>query len=147
MGKVSTPFFHNLQLKTFLSFENKSQWYVCKCSPKGQRDVHRIIKFDFDSYVEEIKTTVQSPEHALVLVDGPSGERLAVTTACMEFSIQWIIEHDAETFVKEALEKLKNLVSRLGYFSFQFIEQEPEVVLYVKKVPEFVKNDLGYVEL
>lgn len=133
MGMSSTPMFHSMDLRTYLSFEDDPRWARCPgtdgwCSLGS---VHSIVAFD-ESYVGRIAATIIDPDRSLVLVDGPGPQRGLVAEACMERFVLAIVEHDAETFITDDVELRRAMCEKFGYASFQYVATDPEVAIYVR---------------
>lgn len=133
MGKGSTPFFHTLSLKTYISFENNPDWM--SCYTENCQD-HIITKFNGT-------LCITNPKETLVFVDGQADERLNVLEHAMMNDVCAIVEHDAETFTSEELDARRTLSEKYCYNAYQYVNDNPETALYVKRSVDLD----GYVKL
>lgn len=149
MGFGSTPFFHESKVKTLLSFENVPIWQKCEACDQEQQVInHKIVIFDQETYVKHIEESVQNSKYTLAFIDSHPIERNFILKKCLDLGVPWIVEHDAETFTREQLFVRRRFLQAHDYVGFQFIKLEPETSIYVKEVPDFIKNDLeGYIKL
>lgn len=143
MGLSSTGYLHGLVPQTLLSFENVPVWQHCRhCDENMPPEMtHRIVEFIEETFTHEIKAAAADPGMTLALIDGPGVERMKVTAACMRLNVQWIVEHDAETFEAEELKARQDEAQTHGYAAYQYTGVQPESVLYMKEPAEFVNCD------
>lgn len=137
MGVVSTQHFHKTQLP-FVSLENIPKWRNCVgCDVPKQKTLHTIMSYD---NVEKAFESV-TPD-SLVFVDGPGVERLDIVSRALSLSVEYVVEHDAETMSPNELNERKLLCDRFGYVMYQYIAKNPETMLYARTKPLFVDDEL-----
>lgn len=77
-----------------------------------------------------------------MFVDGPGIERLDIVSRALSLSVEYVIEHDAETMSLDELNERKSLCDRFGYVMYQYIAKNPETMLYARTKPSFVDDEL-----
>jgi len=133
MGLSSTSFLHSIKnVNIITSFEREIEWANCKDCDKGSQQCHNIILINDDSFTEQI-TSMNFATRAVALVDGYALHRPIILESLMKNGVEFIVEHDAETFVVGEVVLRQAFARKYDYDAYQYVGKNPESALYVKK--------------
>jgi hypothetical protein len=146
MGISSTPFFHKeVKISRILSFEDDKKWMNCAdCNTTISNKIHHINSFNsLENCKNIISSFVENHKDIIVLVDGPSDQRIQVLKIAQELMISHIVEHDAETFNSNELLQRVEISRKNRYNVYQYIKLNPETMFYTFDTIE----DINYVKI